>query len=269
MIEIDHEYNKVAMKHFLNTTKSFSLYLLVMLAMHKSSAQVIVFSDDFSTNTSSSWTTSGTIGASAWSVSRSGDDWGGRRNTGPLQLELTNDVGAIDNVVGWVFASTPSSSFASPYNTTLGSGGFVTWSFNMRQIQTDPGGFNSGSYGVAFILAGESASATVGNGYAVVLGQSGSIDSVRLVSYTDGPQGNSTLTNIIVSNTAGLTDFGNEYLSIKVTYNPCNTNQWELFLRNDGTSSFADPLSGSLTSQGTASNSAFTGTPLGIMGAYW
>lgn len=230
--------------------------------------QVTVFSDDFSLNQSTSWTTSGTIGSSNWSVTRSGDDWGARRNTSPAQLELANDASVTANVNGWCFTSTQTSAFSSPYNTTLSlNSGLVTWTLNIRQIRTDPAGFSTGSYSVAFILAGSSNNAaTVGNGYAILYGQSGTTDPIRLAKYTNGLQG--TLTNIITSNTAGLTDFGTEYLSIKVTYNP-STNQWELFLRNDGTSAFSDPSSGSLTSQGTATDNLYTGSGLGYLGYYW
>src|SRR5688572_29595394 len=233
----------------LLTGKSFWLCLFItsfwLFITGNSFGQVTVFSDNFSTNTNATWTTNGSIGASAWFVLRSGDDWGARRNTSPQQLEFTNDTGVATNLAGWIFGSTPTTSFASPYNPILEESGIVSWTFNMRQINTDPGGFNSGQYGVAFILASETvASAFDGNGYAVVLGQPGSTDPVRLVSYSSGMMGNSTLTNIIVSNTNGLTDFGDEHLSIKVSYNPCANDQWELFVRNDG-SSFADPLSGS------------------------
>ncbi len=230
--------------------------------------QSTVFTDAFSTNQNTSWTTSGIVSSSSWSVLRSGNDWGGRRNSSPAQLELTNDVGATANSNGWVLSSTSTTSFSSPYNAILSDEtGIVTWTFNMRQITTDPGGFASGSYGLAFILAGESTTNnTTGNGYAVVLGQSGTTDPVRLVSYASGLQG--TLTNLISSNTSGLTDFGAQYLSVKVTYNPL-TNTWELFLRNDGITAFADPATGTLVTQGTSVNGAYTSTSLGLMGAYW
>ncbi len=230
-----------------------------------------VFADDFSANTNSTFTTSGAIGASAWSVisgGTAGQDYGARRNTSPAQLELTNDSTAATNQNGWALASTPSSGFSSPYNTTLNSNtGLVTWTFNMRQIRTDPAGFAVGSYGVAFLLAGTAnTNNSTGSGYAVVLGQSGTTDPVRLAKYSSGVQG--TLTNIITSNTAGLTDFGAEYLSVKVTYIPAS-NTWELFLRNDGASAFVDPLTGSLASQGTAVDNTNTGTSLPLMGAWW
>ena len=243
--------------------------LLMLMLPCLSMGQVTVFNDDFSTNTNTSWTTSGTIGASAWSVLRSGNDWGARRNVAPEQLELTNDASPSTNLAGWIFAMTSTTSFNSPYDTVLQEGGKVTWAFNMRQSRTNPGGFDSGDFGIAFILAGETVTgATNGNGYAVVLGESGSNDPIRLVAYTDGIMGNSTLTNLITSNTTGLSDFGNEYLSIKVTYNPCLNDQWELFVRNDG-NVFQDPLSGELILQGTAINNQFTNFSLQMMAAYW
>jgi hypothetical protein len=240
----------------------------VLLLSGKVEAQTTVFTDDFNTDQSATYTTSGTIGASAWSVTRSGADFGARRNTSPAQLELTNDADATPNANGWVLVSTASSSFTSPYDTILNSNpGLVTWTFNMRQVRPDPAGFASGSYGVAFILAGTSnTNNNTGSGYAVVLGQSGTTDAIRLSRYSGGFQG--TLTNLIVSNTAGLADFGAEYLSIKVTYTPA-TETWELLLRNDGTSAFADPAAGTLTSQGIIVDSTSTGSSLPLMGAWW
>ena len=240
----------------------------VLLLSGTGEAQTTVFTDDFSTNQSAAYTTSGAIGPSAWSVTRSGADFGARRNTSPAQLELTNDVGATANVNGWVLVSTPSSSFTSPYNAILNTNpGVVTWTFNMQQVRPDPAGFGAGSYGVAFILAGTSnTNNNTGSGYAVVLGQTGTTDAIRLARYSAGIQG--TLTNIIVSNTAGLTDFGAEYLSIKVTYTPA-TETWELFLRNDGASAFADPATGTLMSQGTLVDGTNTGTSLPLMGTWW
>ena len=167
-------------------------------------AQTVVFTDDFNADSNTTFTTSGTIGTSAFSVTRAGADFGARRNTTPAQLELSNDATATANVNGWVLASASTSSFSAPYNTTLSSNsGLVTWTFNMRQIRPDPAGFTAGSYGVAFVLGATSTGiATGGTGYAVVLGQSGTTDPVRLVRFNGGLQG--TLTNIITSNTTSI-----------------------------------------------------------------
>lgn len=245
------------------------LYLLAaaLFCFVASFSQTTVFSDDFSTNTNTTYTTSGAIGASAWNVLVPNADWGARRNTSPQQLELTNDASAAANASGWAFANTNTTSFSSPYNTTLSANtGAVTWNFNMRQIRTDPAGLAAGSYGVAYVLAGSSnTNNNTGSGYAIALGQSGATDPIRLIYYSAGL---ATSTNIITSNTAGLTDFGAEYLSIRVVYTP-STNTWELLLRNDGATSFADPAAGTLVSQGTAVHSTGTGTVLGVMGAFW
>ncbi len=243
-----------------------------MILPGKGWGQTTVFSDDFSTNTSATWTTSGAIGARRWYVNRPFPDnkWGGRRNTLPAQLELTNDVGGNTNSAGWVYAYTSTSGFSSPYNTTLSSNtGIVTWTFNMRTIRTNPAGFENGNYGVAYILGGTSISpAITGNGYAVVLGGFLASDPVRLVEYTSGLQSlGSGQTGIIVSSTSGLDDFGDDYISVKVTYTPA-TNSWEFYLRNDGSSGFIDPTSGTLTSQGTAVNTTYTSTALDYMGGY-
>ena len=137
--------------------------------MARSRAQTTVFTDDFNTDQSATYTTSGTIGASAWSVTRSGADFGARRNTSPAQLELTNDAGATPNANGWVLVSTASSSFTSPYDTILNSTrALLPGPSICGRLRPDPAGFASGSYGVAFILAGTSnTNNNTGSGYAV------------------------------------------------------------------------------------------------------
>ncbi len=250
--------------------KSCTVLLMLVLRVFFNAlqAQTTVFIDDFSTDQSASWTTSGTIGSGAWSVNRSGVDWGGRRNTSPAQLELTNDASGSTNANGWVFANVALTSLTSPYNPVLNQNpGLITWNFNMRQIRTDPSGFGSSNYGVAFVLSATQATVNnSGNGYAVVLGQSGSTDPVRLARFTAGLSG--TLTNIITSNTSGLTDFGTDYLSVRVTYDPAS-DTWELFLRNDGTTAFTDPATGTLVSQGSTTDNTYTSTSFSFMGVYW
>lgn len=251
------------------STGIFKVFLLACLfASQEGRAQTTVFSDDFATSQGASYTSAaGAIGSSSvWSMTRSGADWGARINGGIL--DLTNDAGATTNASGWIYGYTLTSGFSSPYNATLSSNpGVVTWTFNIRQIRSDPAGYGGGAYGAAFVLGSSSTTAaTTGQGYAIVYGQSGSTDPVRLARFNNGIQG--TVTNIITSNTSGLTDFGADYISVKVTYTP-STNTWELFLRNDGTSAFSDPASGTLTSQGTATDNTYTSTALGSVGGYW
>lgn len=248
--------------------KQALIAMIILLGASLLPAQITVFSDDFSQNLSDSWTSGGQIGSSGFTVNRSGDDWAARRSSSTQQLELTNDAGSTANAAGWIYANSPVSGFGAPYSAILASNtGLVTWSFNLRQIRTDPAGFGSGNYGVAFILASSSQSVSnTGSGYAVVLGQSGSTDPLRLARFSGGLS--SGLTNIISSNTTGLTDFGTEYLSVRVNYDP-ETNDWALYVRNDGSSSFSDPQSGSLTLQGTAVDASYTSSSLAYAGCFW
>lgn len=250
------------MKQFIPSVKQvFVAVLFVAALIVNAKAQTTVFTNDFNSDNSATWTTTGAIGSSAWSVSRGGDDWGSRINSS--QLELSNDVGGTANANGWAMASTALSGFSAPFSSTLSSNtNIVTWTFNMRQIRATPSGFGSTStYGYAFVLCGTSANAnTSGTGYAVTFGTSGYI---YLVRYNNGLQG--TLTTI-ASNT---TNVGTNYYSLKVEYNPTNNN-WSLYARNDGASAFTDPTTGSLTQIGsTTADNTYTGTSMSVMGAYW
>ena len=252
---------------YLKTSTYLLLIFFFTCVSFYTHAQTTVFTDDFSTNTNATYTTTGAIGASGWSVTRSGADWGARRNTSPQQLELTNDVGATGNLNGWVFTSTTTSSFSSPYNTTLSSNtGLITWTFNMRTNRTTAlSGFGStNTYGMAFILASTSnASNTTGSGYAVVMG-GGTNNSVSLISFNNGLRGTRTTIVAFGGAPSALTN----YMSVKVTYDPVS-NSWQLFNRDDGSTGFADPLIGTLTSLGTGTNSTYTGVVMSYLGAYW
>jgi len=241
--------------------------LAFLMLISQAYAQTTVFNDDFSTSAGTAFTTAaGPIGTSPnWTFSRSGTDFGARINGG--NLTLTNDASGALNLYGWGAAYTNTANFAAPFTNVLANNpGTVTWSFNMRQIRSNPGGFTGTTYGSAFILSGTSGTTNVaGTGYAVILGNSGTTDPVRLVRYTAGLR---TYTTLVASTTTGLTDFGNQYLSIRVTYVP-GTNTWQLFLRNDGTAASQDPNSGTLTAQGTAVSSTYTTTALPILGAFW
>ena len=250
---------------FTFTTIKFLVILLLGFVLNVN-AQTTVFNDAFSTSAGSTYTiSSGAIGTSTnWSLSRSGFDFGAGINSGLLLLN--NDASTAGNSNGWGLASTSTTAFNAPYSSTLNANsGLVTWSFNMRQQQSNPSGFASGNYGVAFILAGTAGTTnSSGTGYAVVLGNSGKTDPLKLVAYTAGLQ---NTTQILASNTSALTDFGNTNLSVKVTY-AASTNTWQLFVRNDG-AAFIDPSSGSLTLQGSNTNSAYTSTVLPLMGGFW
>jgi hypothetical protein len=225
-----------------------------------------VFNDDFTTPNASVYTIAvGPVsGSTIWTMSRSGVDFGSAISGG--RLIVTNDGSNGSNSNGWVLASTSASNFAVPYTATLANNpGAITWSFNIRQLRTNPSGFAANVHGTGFILAGTSGSTNVtGTGYAIILGNSGTTDPIRLVRYSSGLR---TFTTLTASSTTGLSDFGTQYLSIRVVYTPV-THTWQLFVRNDGTTAFADPNTGTLTAQPptTATSNTYTNTPLTIMG---
>ncbi|WP_116789492.1 T9SS sorting signal type C domain-containing protein [Flavobacterium psychrotrophum] len=252
----------------LKLLKHNKLFLLLvgLLSLVAGAQQTTVFTQDFTTSAGTSYSTvNGAIGSSStWSMLRSGTDMGARINSG--YLDLTNDATGASNSAGWVLAYRLAAT-ATPYNATLGSNpGTVTWTFNMRQYRTNPSGVASNNYGNAVVLAGTSnTTATTGTGYAVILGNSGNTDPVRLVRYSAGLR---TSTDMISSNTSGVNDFGRHYISVKVTYSP-STNTWELFARKDGSSAFANPATGYYSTQGTLVNNTYTATSLPLLGAFW
>ncbi len=254
--------------------KQYTILLALLLLPAVGSAQTTVFSDNFNTSQGSTFTTSGSIGTSVWSVTRitSSNDYGARIDNN--QLELTNDASSNGNLAGWVFVSTSTTGFNSPYNPTLSlNTGVVTWTFNMRQARTNPLGFRPipphSDYGVAFIIGCTSTNVhTDGNGYAIVLGNTGTPDPVRFVKFTGGISSLSNSNTGLIVASSPLDDPTNNYMSIRLTYTP-STNTWELFGRDDGGSGFTDPTSGTLTSLGTVVDNQYTSVPLNFMGAYW
>ncbi|MFA7361287.1 MAG: endonuclease [Candidatus Kapaibacterium sp.] len=140
----------------------------------------------------------------------------------------------------------------------------MQWAFNMRQTRLDPSGFGAANYGLAFIIAMSSFDYTTASGYAVVIGQSGSTDAIRLVHFINGLDLNSNLTDIILGG-----DYGSEYISVKVKY-VSSTNQWSLYAESNP-SAFPQ-TNPSLTSTqigSTTVNNTYTGLSLPYMGMLW
>ncbi|HEY5534798.1 MAG TPA: endonuclease [Ignavibacteria bacterium] len=140
----------------------------------------------------------------------------------------------------------------------------LQWAFNMRQSRTDPSGFDAGNYGDAFILGMSSANYATANGYAVVLGQSGTTNAIRLVYFTSGLDANAKTTNIISAN-----NYGAEYLSIKVKYIP-TTNTWSLYAESNAIDyPQSDPWNTSVQVGSDVINGTYTGTTLNYLGCLW
>lgn len=150
--------------------------------------------------------------------------------------------------------------YPSQYNLTSGQ---VVWAINLKQSRPDPSGFDANNYGAAFIIGKTTNDITTGNGYAVVVGQSGSTDAVRLAKFTGGVNANSKFTNIISSG-----DYANQYLSIKVIYESAGNN-WSLFV-DSSSSGFPNPDPRNTVNQvGFASDNGFTSSNLSYVGTLW
>ena len=246
-----------------------------------------VFTEDFATPSSSSWTTGSdaVVSTSIWRAYTI-PEHGVRIYNG--YLEITNDESSWpEHGQGYAYVKTDGASSQYDnglYDATLASnaGLEIVWSLNMRRNDPDftDGGFSCSStssqnritVGLAYVLASTSAAglnastgtcsaSATANGYAVVMG--GSSGSVRLVRFTNGLR-NGALTNIVQS--GGFSP--DRYFSVRVTFN-ADTNLWQLEARSDGSSSFSDPASGSYGFSGTGTDSTYVNTPLEYAGPYF
>ncbi|HMO36727.1 MAG TPA: PEP-CTERM sorting domain-containing protein [Gemmatales bacterium] len=143
---------------------------------------------------------------------------------------------------------------------------WIEWRFNFR-ISVNPSGFDGSENGIAYVLAATSGNFDAANGYAVVFERNGN-NQIELVSFNNGLGADSNMTSIIATGNNPLGGGGTNYGSIRVTYNPVGNN-WQLFVRNDGGTSFTDPYSGTINQVGaTTSNNTFTSVDLTHTGAY-
>jgi len=256
------------LKNLNAATKNLLLYtafivLVIIQSAGESRGQTPVFTDDFNRAAISpggsplmTYTTANGSGNGTASINSS------------TMLDLRTPGAGM--VAGNVFVYGTTNTFSSLFNTTLNSNvGIVEWTFNVRYVRTTaPSGLANTNYGWATILAGTSnAFHNAGNGYAVVYGNSGSPDPIRLVRYTNG-LASGTLTNIC---TSGVDDIAavNNYVSVRVKYNPI-TNEWSLYVRDDGASSWANPSSGVTAQKGsTTADNTYTSSTLPYFGFFY
>ncbi|MFM7218586.1 MAG: T9SS type A sorting domain-containing protein [Bacteroidota bacterium] len=152
------------------------------------------------------------------------------------------------------------------YNTVFATNtGTLTWMFNMRQSRSDPSGFDASNYGSAFVLGSNSSNFISGsNGYAVVFGNAGTADNVRLVRYSNGLGANANQISII----APTVDYSSQYMSVKVTFNPVGS-LWSLYIDTNSTG-FVDPALTTFTQIGTTTaDNTFTSSDLLFLGCLW
>lgn len=161
------------------------------------------------------------------------------------------------------YVSAPLASFASPFNTTLSNNtSLITWVFNIRissratsNISNTQmsGGINLCSSGGSNFFNGTA------SGYAIIF-NAGSTGGLKLIRFNRGIT--TEVTNVIVP--ISTLSFTNMY-SVRVTYNP-QTSQWSLYLRDDGTTAFANPNIGINNLYGTAVDTTYTRTPMSTFG---
>lgn len=150
--------------------------------------------------------------------------------------------------------------YPNQFNTSASQ---LIWAVNFRQTRADPSGFDGNNYGIGFIIGKSTTDITTGTGYAVVLGQSGSADGIRLAKFNGGINANGDFTNVISGG-----DYSNQYLSIKVTYNPTG-DLWSLFVDSSSTGfPHSDPAT-TTTQIGSASDNSYTSQSLPYLGTLW
>jgi len=91
-------------------------------------------------------------------------------------------------------------------------------------------------------------------------------DPIRLVKFSGGLTG--TITTIISSGNNDISA-ANNYVSVRVKYEPTADN-WSMYIRDDGGSSWADPSAGVSNQKGsTISDNTYTSISLTHFGFYW
>ena len=251
------------MKTFLQKTCFFAIALLIanLFLVNNALGQTTVFTDNFNRAAVSG---GGTPTMTYSSTNGSGSN---TAISGTAFLQISSSTNGNSGIS---YTTGPLATYSTPFATTLASNaGIITWSFNMRYNRTtSPNGFSGGNYGIATVLAASSAALTGGTGYAVVYGGGTGTQRYRLVSYNGGLDGNTNLTEII-SSTASAPAAINNFVSIRITYDP-STNNWAMFLRDDGNTTWGDPSAGVTTQIGaTTANSTFTGTAMTSFGFLW
>lgn len=238
-----------------------------------------VFTDNFNRADVDTGTTIGsTVIGNGWtfhSDSQSPERGGVRILDNRLQIGQ-NTAGGYAGPGGsdrsWLWQDT--SNWASPYNSTLANNPQpVVWTFNLRTGQGNPTPVStSGGATVAVFLAtaetgsGDWQFGGGATGYFVTYNSATTTDPLKLMRMTDGVRNENNHTTIITAATTPFNDLSNQFLSVKVTYDP-TSNEWKLFARNDG-GPFGDPLSGTLEYLGAAIDSTYTATPLRYSGFF-
>jgi hypothetical protein len=134
----------------------------------------------------------------------------------------------------------------------------ITWAFNFRTNRSNPSGFDNGNYGLAFVLCKSTTPTSTGVGYAVTVGGSATNDPIKLTRFSGGGDLNSEYTDIVAAGTSsGIGN--NNFISVRVTYNPVN-DEWSLYAEaNSSAFPQSDPRN-TTNLIGSAVNTTYTAT---------
>lgn len=220
-------------------------------------ASPFVAFDNFDRSSSSTVGIPSSGGAVAWGETEAYASQCEVYNNARLDINNNNPAGHA-----WTYFDM-TGKYATTFNNTADK---LVWAFNMAlPNNSSPSGFNNSNYGIAFVLGATSTDfADAGNGYAVVFGQSGPFDEIRLVHFTGGLI-SGTHTDIVGDGVG----HGSENLDIMVEYAPA-TGTWTLSVHDGGFSfPFADPTGVTYTNVNSATNQTYTSIALPYMGAFY
>lgn len=225
--------------------KSVSLILTLSLFATTAFGQFsIIVEDDFNRPDNSSPGT--TDNGLNWSE-------GGPGNGNISENELSFRTGDID---AREWASVNLSSISPYWNPILSENTApIEWTFNMQTNCFKIAGVGLTQNAVVYVLASNNSNFEIGEGYAVLFGNPGSVDRLRLIHYNNGLVTGANITNIVYGGTIGT----NDYLAVKVIYDPVSDN-WTLQYESNPIG-FTDPAVASFTTIGSATNTTYTNLP--------
>jgi hypothetical protein len=228
-----------------------ALALLCHVILGNAQTTTTVFTDDFNRTSLSSggtptetYTINNSTGATIATSLVSGSNY---------QVNITSGSGALAQTKNLLVAGLDI--FDVPFSTPLNAmPGIVTWTFNMRTNTAVTGLPAQGVMAGGVDLCGDAGGNILSGaptGYGVVF-NSGTTGGVSLVRFSAGL----TSSTAIITQTTTVSK--TNYYSVRVTYDPA-TNNWALYVRDDGASAFADPSTGVTLQQGsTVSNNTYT-----------
>jgi|GEM_PF-6058179 len=145
--------------------------------------------------------------------------------------------------------------------------GKITWTFNLRtgQVNPTPVSLSGGTTAVAVLASGNLDDFQFkGPCYYIMHGLATDKDPLQLVKCVHGVR-NQDDRRVLISAGPPFHDLGNEFLSVRATYDP-STHQWTLEARKDGGGRFQPPHEGAMTLLGTVQDSEHVRVPMRYIG---